>query len=219
MRAAIPRSDEADSRQPFLVPGGLDEEMPDRDVSFDDFVVAHVRGLMSTAYLICCDESEAEDLVQECLLRVANRWRRVRAMEMPGAYARRILVNLAIDGGRGQRRRRAELGNAGSPGLESGLAQSDAIDARAEAAFDAITARAPLLDGLRRLSPQQRAVLVLRYFHDLSEAETARVLGCGVGTVKSSGARGLERLRTMVEPEHVPDHGNPSEMPSGRIES
>ena len=76
---------------------------------FDQFVATHVDDLLRTAYLIVWDEAEAEDLVQECLLKVARRWPRIRRMEQPRAYARRMLVNLALDGARGRARRRSEL--------------------------------------------------------------------------------------------------------------
>lgn len=190
--------------------------MPRADRSFDEFVVAHVRDLMSTAYLISCDESEAEDLVQECLMKVANRWRRVRTMERPVAYARRILVNLAIDRGRGQTRRRQEL--AGLDRAGDAEPRQEPVDERAEAVIDAITMRAPLFDALRLLSPQQRVVLVLRYFHDLSEAETAAYLGCGVGTVKSSASRGLARMREIVEPPRLTPVDDRSSIQSGSTE-
>jgi RNA polymerase sigma-70 factor (sigma-E family) len=193
--------------------------MPGRDSSFDEFVAAHVRQLMNTAYLISCDESEAEDLVQECLLRVAGRWPRVRAMDLPAAYARRILINLAIDGRRGQVRRRHELGPAGGGGQNAELAEFDLVDDHAQAPFEALGDRAALLDALRRLSPRQRAVIVLRYFEDLSEAETARLLGCGVGTVKGSAARGLDRLREIVGPQRTRDQGSVSQIRSEGTES
>src|SRR5437588_6196238 len=88
---------------------------------FDRFVASCVDDLLHTAYLIVWQEAEAEDLVQECLLKVARRWPRIRRMEQPRAYARRILVNLAVDGARGRARRRSEL-EAGA------LASSIAID-------------------------------------------------------------------------------------------
>jgi DNA-directed RNA polymerase specialized sigma24 family protein len=66
--------------------------------SFEEFVQAHAGDLLRTACLITWDDAEAEDLVQECLLRVAKRWRRVRGMQLPLAYARRILINLALPG-------------------------------------------------------------------------------------------------------------------------
>src|ERR1022692_4356201 len=70
------------------------------NADFDQFVVANVDDLLRTAYLIAWDQAEAEDLVQECLFKVARRWPRVRLMDQPRAYARRILINLATDGAR-----------------------------------------------------------------------------------------------------------------------
>jgi RNA polymerase sigma-70 factor (sigma-E family) len=155
---------------------------------FDQFVAAHVDDLVRTAYLIVWDESEAEDLVQECLLKVARRWPRVRRMEHPRAYVRRIMVNLALDGARGRARRRSELESeaCASPILVDPLT---GIDTRAE-----------LLQALGELPARQRAVLVLRYFNDLTEAQVAEVLGCSPGTVKSSASRGLARLREALQP-------------------
>src|SRR5581483_7612389 len=134
------------------------------------------------------DTGEAEDLVQETLVKVARRWPRVRRMEQPRAYAHRVLVNLAIDGARGRSRRRGELDAA-----------AELPDTAAEA-LAGVEARADLLDALGRLNTRQRAVLVLRYFNDLSESQTAEVLGCSQGTVKSSASRGLARLREALAP-------------------
>lgn len=155
---------------------------------FDQFVAQHVDGLLRTACLIAWDDSEAEDLVQECLFKVARRWPRVRAMDQPGAYTRRILVNLAIDGAGRRARRRIELTPPASPPEAPG----DPLDPLAD--------RADLLDALAELPRQQRAVLVLRYFNDLTEAQAAAVLGCAQGTVKSSASRGLARLREALAP-------------------
>ncbi len=154
---------------------------------FDHFVATHVDDLLRTAYLIVWDEAEAEDLVQECLLKVARRWPRIRRMEQPGAYARRVLVNLAVDGARGRARRRSEL----APGE---AASSIAVDPLA-----ALDTRAELLQALGQLPARQRAVLVLRYFNDLTEAQVAELLGCSPGTVKSSASRGLARLREALK--------------------
>jgi RNA polymerase sigma-70 factor (sigma-E family) len=159
---------------------------------FDQFVATHVDGLLRTAYLIVWDEGEAEDLVQECLLKVARRWPRVRRMEQPQAYARRILVNVALDGARGRAQRRGEL----EPGAPASLVAADPLPA--------LDARAELLQALGQLNERQRAVLVLRYFNDFTEAQVAEVLGCSPGTVKSSASRGLARLREALQP--VPLH-------------
>jgi len=155
---------------------------------FDKFVAAHVDDLLRTAYLIVWDEGEAEDLVQECLLKVARRWPRVRRMEQPQAYARRILVNLALDGARRRAQRRREL-EPGTPPILSAIDPLQTIETRAE-----------LLQALGQLHERQRAVLVLRYFNDLTEAQVAEVLGCSPGTVKSSASRGLARLREALQP-------------------
>ena len=155
---------------------------------FDKFVAAHVDDLLRTAYLIVWDEGEAEDLVQECLLKVARRWTRVRRMEQPQAYARRILVNLALDGARRRAQRRREL-EPGTPPVLSAIDPLQALETRAE-----------LLQALGQLHERQRAVLVLRYFNDLTEAQVADVLGCSPGTVKSSASRGLARLREALQP-------------------
>jgi RNA polymerase sigma-70 factor (sigma-E family) len=155
---------------------------------FDEFVAAHVDDLLRTAYLIVWDETEAEDLVQECLLKIARRWARIRGMQQPQAYARRILVNLAFDGARGRTRRRGEL----ELGIDAGVSIVDPLPA--------LDTRAELIDALGRLPARQRAVLVLRYFNDLTEAQVAEVLGCSPGTVKSSASRGLARLREVLQP-------------------
>ena len=155
---------------------------------FDQFVAAQVDDLVRTAYLIVWDEAEAEDLVQECLLKVARRWPRVRRMEQPRAYARRILVNLALDGARRRARRRSELGVEAWP-------SPIAVDP-----LPGLDTRAELLQALGELPARQRAVLVLRYFNDLTEAQVAEVLGCSPGTVKSSASRGLARLREALQP-------------------
>jgi RNA polymerase sigma-70 factor (sigma-E family) len=158
--------------------------------SFDEFLAANADGLLRTAYLIVWDEKEAEDLVQETFLQVARRWRRISAMEQPLAYARRVLVNLAVGEKQQRSRRRAELAGA-QP--EPSIEDFSTLETYAE--------REELLDGLRQLPPRQRAVLVLRYLHDLSEAQVAEALGCTTGTVKSTTHRALMHLRALLEPD------------------
>lgn len=156
---------------------------------FDEFVAVNVEPLLRTAHLITWDAGEAEDLVQECLLRVARRWPRIRWMQQPVAYARRILINLALDDARSRTRRRNELDG-----------ESIAVQQPARDLLGDIETRDELLEALSRLNPRQRAVLVLRYFNDLTEAQTAEALGCSPGTVKSSASRGLARLREALAP-------------------
>jgi RNA polymerase sigma-70 factor (sigma-E family) len=164
-----------------------------RRAEFERFVAESTRPLLRAAYLVVGDVAEAEDVVQECLIKVARRWPRVRTMDHPLAYARRVLINVALDGSHGRVRRRdeLELPNALQNGHDEGSARElAAVDARSE-----------LEQALAMLPPRQRAVLVLRYFEDLSEADTAAVLGCSLGTVKSTASRALTRLQsTLADP-------------------
>jgi RNA polymerase sigma-70 factor (sigma-E family) len=153
---------------------------------FDRFVADNTNGLLRTAYLIVGDLHEAEDLVQETLFKVARRWPKVSRMDHPVAYARRILVNLALRGSPKRSRRRTELsemrpGDAAAPATP--LDRHDELHA-----------------ALLALPPRQRAVLVLRYFLDLPEAEVASALECSLGTVKSTASRGLARLEQTLRP-------------------
>jgi RNA polymerase sigma-70 factor (sigma-E family) len=161
----------------------------DRD--FTDFVLAASRRLLRTAYLITGDEQTAQDLLQTALERAYRRWGRIRRSELPEAYVRRVIVNAAIDSQRGRRGMRTVEFD------ESHLPPAPATDG------EDLVSRAALLSCMRELPAGQRAVLVLRYFADLTEAETARTLGCSVGTVKSQHARAIARMRQLI-----PDRGS-----------
>lgn len=152
---------------------------------FDRFVAENANGLLRSAYLMVGDLHEAEDIVQETLLKLASKWPRVSRMENPVAYARRILVNQALHGSAKRSRNRAEL-NANPPAEVASNAAHLELD--------------ELFDALAELPPRQRAALVLRYFLDLPEAEVASALGCSLGTVKSSTSRGLKRLEQTLRP-------------------
>jgi RNA polymerase sigma-70 factor (sigma-E family) len=155
---------------------------------FEQFVAGAAEDLLRTAYLVVWDAATAEDLVQECLFRVARRWPRVRRMDHPGAYARRVLVNLALRGSKRRARDRSELQWPGD-------ALADRQDDVAQRALTSVESAAQLVDALGELSERQRTALVLRYFLDLSEPEVAKAMGCSVGTVKSTSSRALERVR------------------------
>ena len=162
--------------------------IPSRDRrSFDEFVATSADRLVRTAYLLCGDRGHAEDLVQTALLRTARRWRTAR--RQPEAYARRVVVNLTKDRWRDLARRPAE---APIDGAEERVGSVKA--------FDGLLDRDELLRAARQLPPGQRAVLVLRFFDDLSVEETAATLGCSTGTVKSQTSRALAALRTALEP-------------------
>lgn len=159
---------------------------------FERFVDQSVNQLLRTAYLITWDLPSAEDLVQESLLRVARRWPKVRSMAYPTAYARRTLINLALDGARRRTRHKIELEVGDRPALE------EYPDPRAALALGTVEAAADLQQALGNLTRRQRATLVLRYFEDLPERQVAEILGCSIGTVKSTTWRALERLRAMA---------------------
>ena len=157
-----------------------------RDDGFEDFAGSTTGNLLRTASLIVWDPSLAEDVVQEGLLKVARRWSRVRRMAFPAAYARRIVTNLAIAAAERHSMERAELA--------AGLC-FEPVDAASRLALEKVDYQHDLDAALGRLAPRQRAALVLRFFDDLTEAQTAEVLGCSVGTVKSTCSRALDRLR------------------------
>jgi RNA polymerase sigma-70 factor (sigma-E family) len=152
-------------------------------MDFDEFVRENLDGLVRTACMLVWDVKEAEDVVQECLFKVAGKWNRVSSMDYPLAYTRRVLVRRALRESIRRSRRRAEL-DVSTPDLGA-----DAIG------IVGLGARDELFQALAQLPPRQRAVIVLRYFLDLSEADAARVLDCSPGTVKSNTSKGLARLR------------------------
>ena len=142
--------------------------------------------LMRTAVLLAGSRQDGEDLLQAAVERLLRRGRR---MDNPEGYLRRTLYNLAADGWRrqGAWRRKLPLIRASDPAVE--------IDMTA-----AVDLRDALMRTLRRLPAGQRAVIVLRYWDQLSEAETAAALGCSEGTVKAAASRGLKRMRELASP-------------------
>lgn len=158
---------------------------------FDGFVRAAWRPLLRSAVLLTNDTHAAEDLVQETLTRVADRWPRLTnggADPMP--YARTVLYRLAVDAWRRRsvRPRETELG-------DHQAAQSRGRDAPTEAgAVDRLVLR----QALARLTPRQRAVLVLRFLEDRTEVQTAEVLGCSPNTVKTQTRHALARIRELA---------------------
>lgn len=157
---------------------------------FEAFVAGETERLFRTAYLMTGDAADAEDLVQEAFVRIARRWHRVRSMKRPAAYARRALVNLALDGARRRSKLRAEL-----DAPEGGAEHADETAARALREVDDL---AEFRWALAQVPPGQRAVLVLRYWEDLAVAEVAEILGCSAGTVKSAASRGTARLASIL---------------------
>jgi RNA polymerase sigma-70 factor (sigma-E family) len=159
----------------------------DARASFEEYVRARTPALSRVAFLLTGDHHLAEDLVQQTLLRVADRWPKLAVRGDPDAYVRRVLYHQHISW---WRRRRA------APARGEDAAARD--DRAAPDPGDAVVVGIAVRRALAQLAPGQRAVLVLRYFEDLSEAQTAQVLGISVGTVKSQARDGLARLRALA---------------------
>ena len=138
------------------------------------------------AYLLTGSHADAEDLAQQTLLKAYRSWSRVSAAESPPAYLRRMLTNTFLSQRR-PRSRRLEV-----------LVDAPPEDGRAVA--DGPEERMALWPHVSALAPRQRAVIVLRYYEDLSEAEIAEVLGCSRGTVKSTAHAALKVLRAALGP-------------------
>ena len=151
---------------------------------FEEWVAVRRGALARTAYLLTGDVHLAEDLVQETLARVAQRWRRLDRAEAYDAYARTTMHHLAIDRWRRRRSRPPEVLTDHHPELGG-----DGPD---------VERRLVLRDALARLTPKQRVVLSLRFYEDLTEAQAAHVLRCSVNTVKSQSRAALERLRVLA---------------------
>jgi RNA polymerase sigma-70 factor (sigma-E family) len=160
----------------------------DDDIRFGDFVAARWQALSRVAYLLTGDHGRAEDLLQTALVRAHRRWRHI---DNPEHYVRRVLVNLNNSWWR--RRRITEHLTAQVPEREAADPHTD-YDVRDE-----------LWSAVLKLPPRMRAVLVLRYFEDLPEADVARILECSLGTVKSQTSRALDRLRADLTPNDRPE--------------
>ncbi|MDX6280163.1 MAG: hypothetical protein QOH03_1234 [Kribbellaceae bacterium] len=159
--------------------------MPDRDRDYVEFVEASSTTLRRTAYLVCGDWHRADDVVQDALYKLYLSWAKVDRSGNPLAYARRIVINAALDIGRRPWRREVST-------------DSPPERARNDDTADAYAERDEVLSALLELAPRQRACIVLRYYEDLSIEQTAEILDVTQGTVKSQAARGLETLRHTI---------------------
>ena len=153
-------------------------------LDFADFVRQRSAPMLRTAWLLTGgDWALAEDLAQAAFSQVWRHWSRVSVMEAPDAYAHKVMLNTFLSWRR--RRWTAEISTERivvSPATTGGFATVDT--------------REVLRHALRQLTAKQRAVITLRYFEDRSEAETAAIMGCTVGTVKSQASRAIAKLRT-----------------------
>jgi RNA polymerase sigma-70 factor (sigma-E family) len=165
----------------------------DKETEFATFMARSAPALARTAWLLCGDTHQAEELVQQALMKTYLAWPKARQGE-PLAYARRILANLRIDR---WRRRRREV-----------LMASDTLPDRSDgglSAADRHAERDRLARALLQLPTRQRRIVVLRHLEGLTEREVADALGVSVGTVKSTASRGIARLREVLQGEDAAD--------------
>ena len=161
---------------------------------FEEYVRASERRHKRLAFLLTGDLHSAEDLLQAAYARLYPRWDKVRTYDVPDAYLRKVMVSLRTSWWRRHKNRAwatDELPELG--GLPDHA--------------DAVVESQSLLLALRDLPDRQRVAVVLRHWCDLSEAETATIMGCSLGTVKSNTSKGLTHLRTAM----VPADGGPTE--------
>ncbi len=157
-----------------------------RDVpTFEEYAVSAWPSLYRSAYLLAGQHADAEDLAQQTLMKAHRAWARVCRAESPHAYVRRILTNTYLSAQRPQKRRLEVLTDAPPEGISDHGAGPET--------------RLLLWPHVSRLPPRQRAVVVLRYYEDLGEAEIADALGCSRGTVKSTAHRALKALRAAMD--------------------
>ncbi len=164
---------------------------PPSDAEFTELVHASWASLYRTAYLLVGERGLAEDLVQTALAKTYASWGRVRDVSAAPAYARTAVVNTASSWFR-RKEWRNERPTEVLPEPDGARDGPDPTD------------RPALVDALAQLAPRQRAAVVLRYYEDLTVAETARALDCSEGTVKSQTYDGLARLRTLLGDAAVP---------------
>ena len=152
------------------------------DEDFVEFVSARCERLYRTACVLTLDQATAEDVLQIAMEKAYLRWHRVRRMDDPAAYVRKVMVNVAISSSQRPWRR------AESP--RDVLPERPLLEAES-----GVEEHATLWQLVCALPERQRAVVVLRYYEDLTERETAEVLGCSVGTVKSQAHDAIRKLR------------------------
>ena len=172
-------------REDRIFDGGQMQSDAENDVR--EFVAARTLSLYRTAFLLVGDSHEAEELTQAALVQVIDSWDKIRRRDAPEVYARRVLINLAAQRWRRLRAYRDLIGRQPRPGSTPDPAES-------------IVVRNAMAAAVRSLPMRMRAVIVLRYYDDLSEAEVAAILGVTSGTVKSQTSKALAHLRARLEP-------------------
>ena len=167
----------------------MSDERSSFDGEFSEYFAARAHALRNTAHLLCGDWHRAEDITQLAMLRLYVAWPRLARRDALDAYARRVVVRTFLAENRRSRWRREQLTDA--PPDTAATASGDSAE------------RLLLLRALSSVPPKQRAVLVLRYWNDLSVEEVAAALRCSTGTVKSQAARALATLRQRLGPHYA----------------
>jgi RNA polymerase sigma-70 factor (sigma-E family) len=168
------------------------------DADFSDYVAARQHALLRTAYVLTGEQHAAEDLLQTALAKTYLTWSRIRDPRSADAYVRKIMVNEHTSWWR-RAWRKKEFSTDELPDQHSGPGRHPDPDGAG-----ALADRDAMWTLLQTLPPRQRAAVVLRFYEDMSEAETAHVLGCSVGTVKSQTSRALASLRERLAAESAP---------------
>jgi RNA polymerase sigma-70 factor (sigma-E family) len=153
-------------------------------MGFEDWARTNLAGLLRFAMVLCCDAGVAEDMVQEALIRAHRRWDHIRTVDWPEAYVRRMIVNDYL------RWRRKWSRYVPSGDVRPIADVPDPAEHHAD--------RAELIAELAKLPPRQRAVLALRYYADMSDAEIAEILSCRQVTVRTQASRALAKLRVEL---------------------
>jgi len=179
----------------------------DDEGEFAEYAAGALPRLRRIAFLLCQDWHRADDLTQNALTRLYTHWRRARTAENLDAYVGAILLNAYLSEQRtGWWKRTSVRSEPGEPlpsaGADGGAQVEELLDLRA---------------ALRTLAPRRRAVVVLRYYCDYSVEQTAQILSCSTGTVKSQTSRALTQLRNALEPENDSDPTESPAKPSYRV--
>lgn len=159
-------------------------------MTFDDYLQQRLPALLRYATVVTCDPHLAQDVVQEALARAQGRWRRIRELDQPEAYLKRMILNEFLSWRRRWVRRRTDP-------------LPDDVATVADPAT-AVVQRQELLALVAALPPRQRAVIALRFYEDRTDPEIAALLGCSLGTVRSLSSRGVASLRSALCPADAP---------------
>jgi RNA polymerase sigma-70 factor (sigma-E family) len=169
---------------------------PDRDAEFTEYVSARQAWLRRVAFLLCGDWHRADDLVQSAITKLYAHWHRARKADNVDGYVRRTLVNTYLAEQRSGWAKWTVLHRSGGESAPD-PEPAPALTRDLELGLD-------LRSALAQLPPRQRAAVILRFYCDLSVEQTAQVMGCSAGNVKSQSSRGLATLRSLLDPNLIP---------------